>query len=107
MFGRLDRVIFWKLGHWLARKYREGFPSLMRRYVQAPQPGQAKTWVLRGRNGAGHYVTVALHRLVTTTKGRFLWHTPMGNPYLRSPADPAVPSHESRYADVAFALSDT
>ncbi|WP_081503137.1 group II intron maturase-specific domain-containing protein [Sulfobacillus thermosulfidooxidans] len=107
MFGRLDRVIFWKLGHWLARKYREGFPGLMQRYVQAPKPGQAKTWVLRGRNSEGHYVTIALQRLVTTTKGRFLWHTPMGNPYLRAPATPTVPSHESRYADVAFALSDT
>ncbi|WP_083630226.1 group II intron reverse transcriptase/maturase [Sulfobacillus thermosulfidooxidans] len=80
MFGRLDRVIFWKLGHWLARKYREGFPGLMQRYVQAPKPGQAKTWVLRGRNGEGHYVTIALQRLVTTTKGRFLWHTPLPAP---------------------------
>ncbi|WP_207651508.1 hypothetical protein [Sulfobacillus thermosulfidooxidans] len=52
-------------------------------------------------------MTIALQRLVTTTKGRFLWHTPMGNPYLRAPANPTVHSHESRYADVAFALSDT
>ena len=30
MYGKLDRIIFWKLAHWLARKYRTSIKSLMR-----------------------------------------------------------------------------
>lgn len=107
IFGRLDRLVFWKFGYWLARKYHQGFRQLLPRYVRAPKPGQAKTWVLQGRNGEGRYMTVALKRLVTTPKGRFLWRTPVGNPYLLTLVDRPVRRHESRYADVAFALSDT
>ncbi|MDA8206584.1 MAG: group II intron reverse transcriptase/maturase [Thermaerobacter sp.] len=107
IFSRIDRVIFWKLGHWLARKYRKGFRHLMARHVRAPQPGTAKTWVLHGRTGNGRYVTTALARLVTSPKGRFLWRTPEQNPYILPPADRPVRYLESRYADVAIALSDT
>jgi RNA-directed DNA polymerase len=48
-FARVDRTVFWKLGHWLARKYRRGFPSLMREHVRVPEAGRAKTWVLKGQ----------------------------------------------------------
>ncbi|MDF6499936.1 hypothetical protein NLO90_26715, partial [Escherichia coli] len=41
-----DRVVFWKLAHWLARKYRTGIASLMRWWCKSPKPGQSKTWVL-------------------------------------------------------------
>ncbi len=47
MFKKLDRTVFWKLGHWLARKYRRGFRSLMRDCIRVPEPGQATTWVLQ------------------------------------------------------------
>ena len=107
LFSRIDRVIFWKMGYWLARKYHKGFRSLMARYVRAPQPGTAKTWALHGRTGEGRYVTMALARLVTSPKGRFLWRTPEQNPYILLPADRPVRYLESRYADVAIALSDT
>lgn len=107
IFSRIDRVIFWKLGYWLARKYHQGFRSLMARLVRAPQPGAAKTWVLPGRNRDGRYVTVALARLMTTPKGRFLWRTPARNPHILPPADPSARYLESRYAEVALALSDT
>ncbi|STI83205.1 reverse transcriptase-like protein from prophage or plasmid [Escherichia coli] len=30
VFSYIDRVVFWKLAHWLARKYRTGIASLMR-----------------------------------------------------------------------------
>jgi hypothetical protein len=53
IFSRVDRTVFWKLGHWLARKYRRGFPSLMREHVRAPVPGRATTWVLKGQNSRG------------------------------------------------------
>ncbi len=104
-FARVDRTVFWKLGHWLARKYRRGFPSLMRAHVRAPEPGRAKTWVLKGQNGRGWYGELALRRLVTSRKGQFRWRNPEGNPYLIRDENRTL--FESRYADVAFALSNT
>nr|WP_284508087.1 group II intron maturase-specific domain-containing protein [Caballeronia sp. GAOx1] len=71
MFSKLDRVVFWKFGYWLARSHRRGFRSLMREYIRAPEPGQATTWVLQGQNSRGWYGAVALRRLVTCRKGRF------------------------------------
>ncbi len=104
-FARVDRTVFWKLGHWLARKYRRGFPSLMREYIRAPKPGRAMTWVLTGQNSRGWYGELALRRLVTSHKGQFRWRTPEENPYLIHDENRKL--FESRYADVAFALSNT
>ena len=105
LFRRIDRTVFWKLGHWLARKYRRAMPSLMREHVYAPEPGRAKTWVLRGQNSRGWYGALALRRLVTSQKGQFRWRTPEGNPYcLREENRKFI---ESGYAEVAFALSNT
>jgi hypothetical protein len=100
----VDRTIFWKLGHWLARKYRRGFPSLMREHVRAPEPGRATTWVLKGQNSRGWYGEQALRRLVTSRKGQFRWRNPEGNPYLIR--DEHRTFLESRYAHVAFAFSN-
>ena len=87
-----------------ARKCRRGFRSLMRDHVRAPKPGQAKTWVLQGRNSRGWYGAVALRHLITSSKGRFTWRSPLGNPYIMR--DKTRRTSESRYADVAFAMSD-
>ena len=105
IFSRVDRTVFWTLGYWLARKYRRGFPSLMREHVCAPEPGRAKTWVLKGQNSHGWYGQLALRRLVTSHKGQFRWRNPERNPYLIR--DENRKFIESRYADVAFALSNT
>lgn len=105
MFKKLDRTVFWKLGHWLARKYRRGFRSLMRDCIRAPEPGQATTWVLQGQNSRGWYGVVALRRLVTSRKGRFTWRTLTENPYILR--DETRRTIESRYPDVAFAMSNT
>ena len=105
MFRKLDRTVFWKFGYWLARKYRRGFPSLMRDHVSAPEPGQAKTWIIEGRNSYGWYGAIALRRLITSRKGQFKWRTPSENPYIvRGEARRTI---ESRYTDVAFAMSST
>ena len=48
LFNKLDRTVFWKFGHWLARKYRRGFRSLMRDFVRAPAPEQATGLVWGG-----------------------------------------------------------
>jgi RNA-directed DNA polymerase len=104
-FARVDRTVFWKLGHWLACKYRRGLPSLMREHVRAAEPGRAKTWVLTGQNSRGWYGELALRRLITSHKGQFRWRSPEENPYLIQDATRKL--LESRYADVAFAFSNT
>jgi RNA-directed DNA polymerase len=45
IFSSIDGVVFWKLAHWLARKYRTGIASLMRHWCKPPKPGQSKTRV--------------------------------------------------------------
>ena len=104
VFNRVDRTVFWKFGHWLARKYHRRFPSLMRDHVRPPEPGRAATWVLAGQNSRGWYGELALRRLVTSRKGQFRWRTPEVNPYLIGDENRTL--IESRYADVAFALSN-
>ena len=105
IFSKVDRAVFWKLAHWVARKYKQGFTKLMRNHVRSPESGKAKTWVFRGRNSQGRYVEVALRRLVTSRKSRFLWRNPEQNPYLLH-NDPTRRVTESRYRDVAIALSN-
>ena len=104
VFNRVDRTVFWKFGHWLARKYHRRFPSLMRDHVRPPEPGRAATWVLAGQNSRGWYGELALRRLVTSRRGQFRWRTPEVNPYLIRDENRTL--IESRYADVAFALSN-
>ena len=62
MFSKVDRIVFWKLAYWLARKYKQGFRKLMRDNVRAPEAGKAKTWVLQGPNSRGLYGEIALRR---------------------------------------------
>ena len=103
MYGKLDRVVFWKLAYWLARKHRTTIKSLMRHWVKHPADGTAKTWVLFGRSGNGNLCGVTLQRLVTSRKGRFRWRNPPINPYLLP--DDGRSTVTSRYRDVAMALS--
>lgn len=39
---RIDHVVFWKLAHWLARKYRSRIKPLMRSWYRAPEAGKAR-----------------------------------------------------------------
>ncbi|EEZ4366192.1 hypothetical protein DED51_004054, partial [Escherichia coli] len=64
VFSYIDRVVFWKLAHWLARKYRTGIASLMRWWCKSPKPGQSKTWVLFGKTNHGKLSGEILYRLV-------------------------------------------
>jgi group II intron reverse transcriptase/maturase len=104
MYGKMDRIVFWKLAHWLARKYRTSIKSLMRRYVRRPE-GKAKTWQLYGRNGNGNLCGVALRRLVTSHKMQFRWRNPESNPYITRLEERNTVT--SRYYDVAMAMSHT
>lgn len=105
IYSKIDRTVFWKLGYWLARKYKRGFRSLMRDYVRPPEKGQAKTWMVQGLNKRGYYGVLALRRLITSRKGRFTWRNPAQNPYILFEENRRT--LESRYDDVAFALSNT
>lgn len=103
MYGKLDRIIFWKLAHWLARKYRTSIKSLMRQWVRRPANGTAKIWQFFGRSGKGNLCGVTLRRLVTSRKAQFRWRNPEVNPFiLREDIRNTVTSH---YRDVAMAMS--
>lgn len=103
MYSKIDRIVFWKLAHWLARKYRTSIKSLMRQWIRRPADGTAKTWVLFGRSGNGHLCGITLRRLVTSRKDQFRWRNPPTNPYLLP--DDGRSTVTSRYGDVAMALS--
>ena len=102
MYSKLDRIVFWKLAHWLARKHRCSIRTLMRRWIQRPADGTAKTWVLWGRSGQGHLCGVALRRLVTSPKRQFRWRNPAVNPYILRDEERSTVT--SRYHDVAMAM---
>lgn len=103
VYRHVDRVVFWKLAHWLARKYKTSIRSLMRQWIRRPTPEQAKTWLLWGRSGSGNLCGIALRRLVTSRKQRFHWRTPAGNPHLAEYRNRRATT--SGYRDVALALS--
>lgn len=82
IYRKLDRIVFWKLARWLGRKYRTSLKQLIRQWVRAAAPGQAKTWFLFGRGGAGRHCGIALARLVSSRKRQFRWRNPEINPYV-------------------------
>ena len=102
-FRRIDTVVFWKLAHWLAQKYRSRIRPLMRKWYRVPETGQSKTWLVYGRSEQGNPVGKALRRLVTSPKAQFRWRNPEQNPYIFR--DEARSTVTSRYHDVAMALS--
>jgi polysaccharide pyruvyl transferase WcaK-like protein len=101
-FRRIDHVVFWKLAHWLARKYRTRIKPLMRKWFRVPEMGKAKTWLVYDTNKHGNHIGKALRRLVSSPKAQFKWLNPEQNPYiLRKEIRSTV---TSRYHDVAMAL---
>jgi group II intron reverse transcriptase/maturase len=102
IFQRIDRVVFWKLAHWLARKYRSHIKPLMRRWCRVPEQGKAKTWVLFGVSEQGNRVGKVLHRLVGSPKMQFRWRNPESNPYIIREENRSTIT--SRYRDVAMAM---
>ncbi len=102
VFSYIDRVVFWKLAHWLARKYRKGIAYLMRWWCKLLKPGQSKTWVLFGKINHGKLNGEVLYRLVGQGKKSFRWRVPESNPYLRTETRN---TYTSRYPEVAMALA--
>lgn len=102
VYSKVDRIVFWKLAKWLARKYRCSIKSLMMKWIRRPSPSQAKTWIVYGKSDNGNVCGAALFRLVSSPKMRFSWRLPESNPYLRQETRNTV---TSRYKDVAMAVS--
>ena len=105
IYSKLDRIIFWKQGHWLAKKYKTTLKNLIRQWVRSKGKGTAKTWTLFGRNGMGRQCGVSIERLVSRRKCQFRWRNPSMNPYVQK-TDESRNVYESFYAEVAFALSN-
>lgn len=104
IYKKVDHSVFWKFGHWLARKFRTKFPTLMQKYFKLVEGNSAKTWVFRGRNSWNNqYRECALKRLVKSRKMPFKWKNPSANPYLY---EPPKSYKESRYEEIAFAISN-
>ncbi len=102
IFSHIDQVVFWKLAHWLARKYRCRIKPLMRKWFKSPADGQAKTWALFGKTNHGKLCGIDLIRLVGRPKKQFRWKLPKSNPYLRTEERNTFTSY---YHDVAMAFS--
>src|SRR3546814_1548156 len=77
MFRKVDRIVFWKLGYWLARKYRRGLTSLMRKNEREDEPGRARTGDLEGQNSRGWDGAVGVRRVVTSRQGSVTWRNPV------------------------------
>lgn len=103
IYGKLDRIIFWKLAHWLARKYRTSIKSLMRLWIRRPADRCAKIWQLFGRSSNGNLCGVTLRRLITSRKRQFRWRNPEINPYITRKEERNTVT--SRYNDIAMAMS--
>jgi group II intron reverse transcriptase/maturase len=101
-FQHIDTLVFWKMAHWLGRKYRSRIKPLMREWYRAPATGQTKTWLACGRDTRGNPARENLRRLVTSPKARFLWRSPERNPYISR--DEVRSTVTSGYNDVAMAL---
>lgn len=102
VFSHIDSVVFWKLAHWLARKYRSRIKPIMRNWYRRPATGKSKTWVLFGKSNKGNRCGVELLRLVGNPKRMFRWRLPETNPYLRTEKRN---TYTSRYPEVAMAVS--
>ena len=103
IFGNINTVAFWKLAHWLGRKYRSRIKPLLRKWFRRPRGETAKTWIICRRNKQGELVTRSLRRL---RKGHWTfcnWKTPLSNPFLRE--DRAADLFRMRYCDLKMAFS--
>lgn len=98
IFAKLDTIVFWKLGHWLARKYRTRVNLLLRKWYRRSSVRGVNTWIV-SRNINGVNVTAALAKFTGTVKIYRIASAHDNNPYL-SIDDCFVGSHNS-YSDIA------
>ena len=103
VFEKIDRIIFWRLAHWLAHKHQTRITALLRKWY-GPNASGRKTWKLSGRNRFGEPRRAALEPLVGRQKSQFRYLNPVENPYLRTEKRVI---YTSGYEDVAMAVRRT
>ncbi len=101
VFHHVDRVVFWKLGHWLGCKYCTSLKSLMRRWYRRPSPSQAKSWHVKGKDSSGRYRDIYLVHLAGRGLKRANFPSVTINPYLLD----GKRSITSSYDEVVMAFS--
>lgn len=105
IFQKINTIVFWKMAHWLARKYRSRIKPLLRKWYRKLPGHTAKTWVVVRQNRKGERVSGIVKRLKKGRDTRFRWKTPQVNPYLNS--DEQLNFFTSKYRDLALAFGQT
>ena len=82
MYQRIDTAVFWKLAHWLARRYKMRIKRAMRRwYMPSSLLRGVRTWVVH-RMVDGRRQTAALHKCIHGLKQHHVMAPVHTNPYL-------------------------
>lgn len=100
-YVKVNRVVFWKFAHFLARKYKTSIKQQMKRWYKYPPNKKRRTWCVKGLNQQGEYIEIAMKSLAGTTKQQFKKGTPKQNPYINVPNKLS----RSKYHEVAMAMS--
>ena len=103
VYAKADGIIFWKLAHWLAKKYRTSIKQVVMRWFCSSGGGAAKTWRVYQRKRGGNVNVAVLRRLVSSRKLQFRYRNPETNPYLKR--EDIRNTVSSRYRTIAMAMS--
>ena len=99
VYQKIDAVLFWKMAHWLGRKYRCSIPELLRRwYRPSSLRGGVRTWNVHLTLNE-ETISASLRKCVGSPKQSGVSPVPRANPYLTAEVD-KVPSHRC-FAEVA------
>lgn len=102
VFQHVDTVVFWKMAHWLGRKYRSRISKLIRKWFTRPYNLKARTWMMHSVTADGVLVSSVFYRLTTCQRGRFRYKTPRSNPYCQEKSE--VIAYETHYRGLALAF---
>lgn len=100
IYGKLDSVVFWKFGHWLARKHRSRVNELMRKWYGYSKVYGRRTWMLY-KTVDGRRVSVTLTKFAWTQRNHYVYPRPKVNPFLEERQVTAGGGHHS-YSHIAL-----
>jgi RNA-directed DNA polymerase len=81
LFQKLDTIIFWKLGHWLAQKYKTRVNKLIRKMYNYSRKYGLKTWIVHETKHSRVH-SVVLRKCTGAVKKWHMPGRPRDNPYL-------------------------
>ncbi len=105
VFQHIDTVVFWKLAHWLGRKYRSRIKPLLRKWFKRPNSQSAKTWMVYRTNKQGELMTGILYHMTNCRRMLFRWKTSKVNPYIKGNCQTAI--FHTSYRSQALAFGQT